>query len=590
MAIRCCPPVAKATDPARRSTRALTARERAIYQAFLDAAANLQAGVDSATTRRLIAQGIEAAMGSIDTGGFVSALGPMVDAIQAEVAAGGTAAMSELTRLTGVSGLLRFDVLDPRALAWAETQAGRLIRQVTDEQRDILRRILARSVENGWTVAQTTQDLRQVVGLHDRWATAVLNAKDRELERLLNTGMSESLARDKADVFADRYRQRLVQARAKNIARTEILTASNQGRYLSWAQGVEQGHISPVATKEWSTGPLVTRSPGRIQVCELCQGVRGEQRRWDEEFSLGVMMPPGHPACRCTAVLVPASIEEVRRRLREADGKPATQVTPAASRYGPGPNGVQRFEDVSDIQVGQKGRLKERSDAMKETTQVMDRLHGASSSMSRVEIKLGGKALNRGGKFSPASRGPKPKRIRGESFDDALRRRTEYMRQPLRARIQINDFDIDKQMSDLTHELGHAIDWDGSNLRTRRLWNSPEVRTLHDRYGKDWMDHLDEIADEETRLVAQLGKQVREAESVKTYLARSDFAYRQYFTSVEEVWARSYAQWVAQASEHPQLVKAMELAKKEHHQFSDDEFAIIGPIIERILRLRGLMT
>lgn len=319
MGFRCCPPVRKADEPARRTTRALTAREQQIVRAFLDAAGALQGSVDSAVIRQLISAGVETSLGSLDTGGFVSALQPMVDSIQAEVQAGGTVGVRELP--PSVRGSYRFDARDPRAVAWAQSRAGALIQQVTDEQRDILRGVLARSVENGWTVQQTQQDLRQVIGLHDRWATAVTNARQKELDRLIKSGMSPDRAEQTANGFADRYRQRLLNARARNIARTEIITASNQGRWLSWAQGVEGGYIAPTATKQWTTGPLVTRSPSRIQVCPICAGLRGEEVPWDKPFSNGVMMPPAHPSCRCTSVLVPLSIEQVRDRLRS--GQPA---------------------------------------------------------------------------------------------------------------------------------------------------------------------------------------------------------------------------------------------------------------------------
>lgn len=294
----------------------MTARERQIVQAFIAAASALETSVDSALIQQLIRQGSASALDTLDTAGFISALEPMVQAIQAEVAAGGLLGIGELP--STISGAYRFDVLDPRAIAWAEARAGQLITQVTDEQRLLLNRTLARSIENGWTVAQTTQDLRQVIGLHDAWANAVSTSWDREYARLLSTGMSEALARQQANAFAERYRNRLLDARAKNIARTEILTASNQGRWLSWAQGVEGGYISKYAVKEWTTGPLVTR-PGKRQVCELCSGVRGETRFWNEEFSIGVTIPPAHPSCRCTAVLVPASIKDVQSRLDQAD-------------------------------------------------------------------------------------------------------------------------------------------------------------------------------------------------------------------------------------------------------------------------------
>lgn len=167
----------------------------------------------------------------------------------------------------------------------------------------------------------------------------------------------------------------------------------------------------------------------------------------------------------------------------------------------------------------------------------------------------------------------------------------EYNRRPLSAEIRVNDFGIEKQMSDMTHELGHATDWDGTTFRSRAAWGSQEVRALQGKYGNRWLDNLDEIQDEEIRLFASLGKSVREAESVKKYLSQPGAtpAFAQYFRSVEEVWARAYAQWVTEVSGDRRLKAHLTAYQEKGYQFSDEEFAEIRPIIERILRLRGLM-
>lgn len=303
----------------------LTPRERQVVNAFVDAVRGISGRVDGELVRQLIRSGVEPALAALGLGSFVADLAPMVAALSAEVAAGGTAAVGALPK--GVVGTYRFDVKDPRAIAWAETRAGTLIREVTDDQRIVLRDVLGQSVREGWTTDETAAALRQRVGLHQRWASAVGTARETELARLLRTGMSATTASAKADAFAARYHERLLRARAKNIARTEIQTAANQGRWLSWAQGVEGGYVAPGTKKRWQTGPLVV-GPGRKQVCDLCAPLREEVVAWDQPFSNGVMMPPAHPSCRCTAVLVPVSIDEVRQRLADDNARRAQQTPP----------------------------------------------------------------------------------------------------------------------------------------------------------------------------------------------------------------------------------------------------------------------
>lgn len=306
-------PVGKASRRRSVRTRTLSARERQIVRSFIRAAEALAEGVDSEVIRRLIARGLDSAADALSMGDFISQLEDMVSAVQREVAVSGVASVADLP--TGIRAMFSFDTLDPRAIAFARAQAGRLIAQITDDTRRMTQRVLVRSIERGLTTRQTAAELRQIIGLHDKWATAVLNAKDRELARLLDTGMSPSIAEARADRFAERYRQRLLRARAQNIARTEIHTAAKQGQYLGWAQGVEQGYISPNAVKRWITGPMLGTLTGKM-VCDACAAMAGEERKWDQEFSNGVRMPPAHPSCRCDAILVPASIDDVRDRLR----------------------------------------------------------------------------------------------------------------------------------------------------------------------------------------------------------------------------------------------------------------------------------
>lgn len=77
--------------------------------------------------------------------------------------------------------------------------------------------------------------------------------------------------------------------RINTIARTEIMRAANYGRYSAWNRsGVVKG-------KEWLTA-------FDDRTCDICAALDGERRRLDEQFSVGVLMPPAHPNCRCTAV------------------------------------------------------------------------------------------------------------------------------------------------------------------------------------------------------------------------------------------------------------------------------------------------
>jgi hypothetical protein len=104
------------------------------------------------------------------------------------------------------------------------------------------------------------------------------------------------------------------------IARTEVMTAANQGRFISWQQAGDRGLIDlSTAYKEWIA---------EDDACDECSFADGEFALAEEDFeSVGEGMPPAHPNCRCTAVLVPAEdvdpavLEEQAAARAERDGE-----------------------------------------------------------------------------------------------------------------------------------------------------------------------------------------------------------------------------------------------------------------------------
>jgi hypothetical protein len=154
--------------------------------------------------------------------------------------------------------------------------------------------------------------------------------------------------------------------------------------------------------------------------------------------------------------------------------------------------------------------------------------------------------------------------------------------------------DLAGQAFIFVHEAGHRFDWDGQVMSTQgfrsiRAWNSPEIRDLQAKYKGQWMEHLDEIADPEIKAFASMGKLVREFESPKKYTAKATQKYRNYFYSIEEIWARAYSQWIADITQHPQLVEDVAKRVANNSQFTPDELELLRPHLEAIMRARGVM-
>ncbi|MBO8180779.1 MAG: hypothetical protein H0Z19_09955, partial [Archaeoglobus sp.] len=79
--------------------------------------------------------------------------------------------------------------------------------------------------------------------------------------------------------------------RLNTIARTEVIRASNYGRYEAWKKS------RVVVGKEW-----VTAFDDRT--CPECASCDGDQAPLEKPFRCGVMMPPAHPNCYTEGHLV----------------------------------------------------------------------------------------------------------------------------------------------------------------------------------------------------------------------------------------------------------------------------------------------
>jgi hypothetical protein len=116
-------------------------------------------------------------------------------------------------------------------------------------------------------------------------------------ERLMASGLN----RDRVDTLARRYSDKQLRLRASNIARTEIMCASNQDQQALWQQAIEKRLLDPNVDRKWVTTPDDRR-------CTFCRAMAGQRRKMHERFvcplnNTSVHVPPLHPSCRCVVVL-----------------------------------------------------------------------------------------------------------------------------------------------------------------------------------------------------------------------------------------------------------------------------------------------
>ena len=199
--------------------------------------------------------------------------------------------------------VLNFDMINPRAQAWAGQRSATAVRGITAEARRAVRNILARGFAEGIPHGQMARMLRSVIGLTEGQANAVMNLRASILKnpgkliragkvpiRVPKAGFTEAALERRLKS----YSRRLLNRRAYTIARNETMTAANIGQHQLWQQAQEQRLLRSTQVKEWIVTP-------DDRLCEICEPLNGSAALLNEPFEdIGVQSPPAHILCRCT--------------------------------------------------------------------------------------------------------------------------------------------------------------------------------------------------------------------------------------------------------------------------------------------------
>lgn len=144
----------------------------------------------------------------------------------------------------------RMDLLNPRAVEWLKQHATKLIKDdITPESKKAIKEILVAAFEEGWGApAATARRILPYVGLSSPLARAVHNYE---------LGLAEKgVDADKAQGMVEKYALRLRRYRARIIARTETLAASNAGQREIWNQAGERGFLDLAESqRKWIITP-----------------------------------------------------------------------------------------------------------------------------------------------------------------------------------------------------------------------------------------------------------------------------------------------------------------------------------------------
>ena len=221
---------------------------------------------------------------------------------------------------------IRFDRTNERAVQMIRRNQLRLIREFTQETRDVTRAALLDGIERGLNPRDQARLFRESIGLTRRQEEAVRNFRrllqagrdgapsTQALDRALRDGrFDRSIARairegdplDAASIerMVDRYRARYIKYRSEVIGRTEALRSVHQGTEEMYQQAIDLGEFRPdQITRTW-----VTARDERVRSSHAELG--GQERPYNEGWEArgGLLMFPGDPnappsetiQCRC---------------------------------------------------------------------------------------------------------------------------------------------------------------------------------------------------------------------------------------------------------------------------------------------------
>ena len=194
---------------------------------------------------------------------------------------------------------MSFNKTNPNSLAFAQRRSAELVTSIDAMTRDSIRRAIIDAFNEQLDYRATARRIKNVVGLHPRWAEAVTNFEKKEFARLVRSGIKEETARARSIERATRYADSLKSKRATMIARTEIQIAQNEGRQEGWNQAAKEGYVDVESQKMW----VIAQDE---RTCPICLELDGEIVGWNEVFSSGHETPGRvHPNCRCTMVIIP---------------------------------------------------------------------------------------------------------------------------------------------------------------------------------------------------------------------------------------------------------------------------------------------
>lgn len=248
-----------------------------------------------------------------------SLLPPLEDTV---IESGRTAPAASMPK--GAEIQMRFDLANPNTTRFLRSYEFDLIRQVSDDTRTAIRGVVQHAFQYGGHPKEQARQIKEMIGLTDNQTKAVQNFRqmlesgdrqalqrelrdrrfDPSLRRALGRNADAGLPKSKIDTMVSRYRDRMLQARATNIARTETINAAQAGQQMAWEQAADKGLLSRSTLKQ---GWLVTPDDRLCLICAAIPLLNPDGVSLGGYFATPVgpvKRPTVHPQCRCSLYLM----------------------------------------------------------------------------------------------------------------------------------------------------------------------------------------------------------------------------------------------------------------------------------------------
>lgn len=216
-----------------------------------------------------------------------------------------------------------FDRFDTGTVAALRAEQDRLIRKLEADAHATIEQAVLSGAMQGLGPEAVVDRIRDVIGLTDRQAQAVLNyrrlledldpqalvrrLRDDEMDDVVRRAMEGDISLDDAtlDQLVGRYEENYLDYRADTIAQTESTRAANSGLHDAYRQAVERGALPGEAVRRyWQVALDEKTCPVCLSIPEMNPNGVAVGESFRSIVGPFEDPPDPHPNCRCSVEYV----------------------------------------------------------------------------------------------------------------------------------------------------------------------------------------------------------------------------------------------------------------------------------------------